>query len=262
MCFSRSNMDALADNWKIHVAALLVTGAGLGVAAYAGYRTGKAAARNEFLTLKELEQEYLLHVNDEDPTLKELGALSRQHVDGMMTSNVQSRKILTFMCKNIGARKVLDVGVFMGCSAFSMALGLPDDGKVVACDISQKYADMGRPYWDRGGVADKIDLRIAPALQTLKDLISQGEHESFDLVFIDADKKNYVDYYELACQLVRKGGLIIVDNTLWGRKVCDPSVKDECTVAVRALNEKMRVDPRVEYMLLGFGDGTGIAQKI
>ena len=255
-------MDALADNWKVHLAALLVTGAGLGVAAYAGYATGKTNVRSEQLARKKIEREYMLQVNDVDPVLKELRAFSRKHNLGKMTTNVQSGQMLTFMCRNIQAKKVLDIGVFTGCSAFALALGLPDDGKVIACDISQEYADLGKPYWDRGGVSKKIDLCIAPALKTLNELINTKESESFDVAFIDADKENYPKYYELAYLLVRQGGLIIVDNTLWSGYVYDESVQDEETVAIRELNRRMRGDSRVDYMMLNFADGTGIAQKL
>jgi len=164
---------------------------------------GKTTARSEQLTRKKVEREYLLQVNDVDPVLKELRALSRQHSLGKMTTNVQSGQMLTFLCRNIEAKRVLDIGVFTGCSTFAMALGLPDDGRVIACDICQEYAEIGKPYWDRGGVSKKIDLRIAPALKTLNQLLDQGEKDSFDLIFIDADKENYPRYYELAYRLAR-----------------------------------------------------------
>ena len=250
------------DYWKRHVAAFAIAGAGLGLAVYVGYRLGKSRSSAELKDRKKNEKEYILRVNREDAVLRELRVASFEHSMGRMTTNVQSGRLLTFLCNNLKAKKVLDIGVFTGCSAYAMAVGLPDDGKVIACDVSQEYTDIGRPYWDRGGVAGKIDLRIAPALQTLNELLDQGEKESFDIVFIDADKVSYPKYYELGYQLLRKGGLILVDNACWKGQVCNDSISDDSTVAIRQMNERMSSDPRVEYMLLNFADGTGVARKI
>ena len=181
-----------------------------------------------------------------------------------MISTVQYGKLLTFLCRNLNAKKVFDIGVFTGCSAYCMALGLPDDGKVVACDISQDYADIGIPYWERGsvagGIAGKIDLRIAPAIKTMRELV-EHEEGTFD-VFLDADKTNYPNYYKLGIKLLRKGGIFVIDNTMWHGKVIDQSNNEASTVAIRCLNEMMSSDPQVEYMMLNFADGTGLAQKL
>lgn len=256
-------MEVISQHWKEHAAALLITGAGIGLAVYVGYRVGKLRSKAKLQVGKKHKNDYLLHLNEEHPILRELRVVSRQHSRGVMTTNVQSGKLLTFLCHNINATKVLDIGVFTGCSAFSMALALPDDGKVVACEVNEEFVNIGKPYWERAGVSKKIDLRIAPAVDTLKSLMDQGERESFDLIFIDADKINYLNYYELGFPLLRKGGLIVVDNMCWSGKVYDHSVaNDGKTASIRSMNERMRGDPRVDYMLLAFGDGTGIAQKL
>lgn len=253
----------MEDYWKVHLATLLISGAGVGMAAYIGYQMGKSKSQARLQANRKSKTEYLLRMNEEDPILKELRAVSRQHTQGLMTTNIQSGKLLTFLCRNINAKKVLDVGVFTGCSSFAMALGLPDDGKVIACDVSEKYANIGKPYWDRAGVSKKIELRIAPAEETLSALLDEGGKETFDLVFIDADKVNYLKYYELGFELLRKGGLIVVDNMCWSGKVWDRTVvNDGNTGSIRSMNERMRGDPRVDYTLLAFADGTGVAQKL
>ena len=207
------------------------------------------------------DEPYILELNSEDIVLRDLRLLSCQQKRGNMTTSVQSGKLLTFLCRNLNAKKVLDVGLFTGCSAYAMALGLPDDGKVIACDISQEYADIGIPYWERGGVAGKIDLRIAPAINTMRELV-EHEEGTFDVVFVDADKPNYPNYYELGIKLLRKGGVFVVDNAMWNGRVVDQSNNEASTVAIRCLNELMSSDPQVEYMMLHFADGTGLAQKL
>ena len=176
-----------------------------------------------------------------------------------MTSKAESGKLLTLLCRSIKAKKVLDVGVFTGCSSFAMALALPDSGKVIACDVNNEYANHGLPYWEQGGVSEKIDLRIKPAVETLQELIDNGEGETFDLMFIDA---NYPNYFELGLKLVRTGGLFVVDNALWHGKAADQRVQDPATLAIRKINDLMRDDKRVDFVLLDVCDGTGIAQKL
>ena len=143
-----------------------------------------------------------------------------------------------------------------------MALGLAEGGKVLACDISEEFTSLGRPYWVEGGVADKIDLRLQPAVKTLRELLDQGEAGSFDLVFIDADKQHYGDYFDLAMQLLRIGGLVVVDNALWHGKVADPAEQDLDTCAIRSLNTAMASSARVDFVLLNLADGIGIGQKM
>lgn len=260
--------------------AALVTGcsllAGLG-GVYLGYRWGGSPKRtapqaqgSDGKPFKTHDRDYrdsplgqyMLNHNLEEPTLTQLRTMSVAHKRGFMTTGAESGKLLTLLCRALGARKVLDVGVFTGCSSYAMALALPQDGKVIACDVSEEYTSLGRPYWEQGGMADKIDLRIQPAADTLQELIDGGEEGTFDLVFVDADKQSYSTYFELGVKLLRTGGLLVVDNALWGGKVADQAVTDdEATTNIRNLNQLMRDDPRVDFVLLNVGDGTGIAQK-
>jgi predicted O-methyltransferase YrrM len=143
----------------------------------------------------------------------------------------------------------------------SVALALPPDGRIIACDVSEEYTAVGRKFWEKAGVAGKIDLRIAPAIQTLDALLAAGEAGCFDFAFIDADKSNYDAYYETCLKLMRAGGVITLDNMLWGGEVADPDVHDEDTDALRALNAKIRDDRRVDACLLTVGDGVMVARK-
>ena len=168
---------------------------------------------------------------------------------------------MALLVRLLGAKRTLEVGTFTGYSALVVAEALPADGKVVACDVSEEWTSVGRPFWERAGVADKIDLRLRPAVATLDELIAGGETDSFDFAFIDADKANYDAYYERCLLLVRKGGVIGVDNVLWGGRVADASANDEDTQAIRAVNEKVRADARVDATMLPIGDGLTLAMK-
>ena len=179
-----------------------------------------------------------------------------------MTTAVEVGKLLTILTRALNAKKIIDIGVFTGCSAFAMALGLPEGCQVVACDISEEFTSLGKPYWADGGVLDKIDLRLQPATKTLQQLIDGGETDTYDLIFIDADKANYLRYYELGLQLLRTGGLIVVDNALWYGRVANPQIQDPDTTGIRRLNDTMKRDTQVEFVLLNIADGIGIAQKL
>jgi caffeoyl-CoA O-methyltransferase len=165
------------------------------------------------------------------------------------------------LVKLLGVKKAVEIGVFTGYSSLAVALALPEGGRIVACDVSEEFTSLARPYWDRGGVAAKIELRIAPATQTLDALLADGQAGTFDFAFIDADKVAYDGYYERCLQLLRVGGLIAVDNALWGGAVADPNGVDESTVALRALNAKMRDDERVDFSMVPIGDGLALARK-
>ena len=161
----------------------------------------------------------------------------------------------------LGAKKTLEVGVFTGYSSLVVALALPADGKIVACDINRECTKIARRYWQEAEVAHKIDLHIAPALDTLHRLIEEGEANSFDFAFIDADKKNYPNYYECALKLLRPGGLIIIDNVLWSGRVTDTEETDKRTIAIREFNQKLWRDERVKISMLPIADGLTLALK-
>lgn len=161
----------------------------------------------------------------------------------------------------LGGRKALEIGTFTGYSALCVALHLPENGKLVACDINAEWTSIAHRFWKEAGVAHKIDLRIAPALETLGLMLSNGDKGTFDFAFIDADKLNYDAYYEAALQLLRPGGLITIDNVLWAGQVADPSDQTAETIAIRALNEKIRNDSRVSCSLVPIGDGLMLARK-
>lgn len=170
-------------------------------------------------------------------------------------------QLLALLVGLTGARSVLEVGTFTGYSTLCMARALPADGELVTCDITDRWAEIGMPYWERAGVRDRIDLRVGDASRTLAELSEKRGEDSFDLVFIDADKQNYPAYYEHAVPLVRTGGLIVVDNTLFLGRVADPGAQDPDTEAVRKLNETLRDDERVEISLLVMADGITLARK-
>lgn len=178
-----------------------------------------------------------------------------------MQIGADQANLFAFLVGIIDARLALEIGTFTGYSALAVATSLPPDGRLIACDVSDEWTGIGRPYWREAGVDHKIDLRLGPALDTLGALNGSGHAGRFDFAFIDADKKNYAGYYEACLNLVRPGGLIALDNMIWGGAVADPSQQDEDTVALRSLNEIIRDDARVEAVLLTVGDGVMLARK-
>lgn len=206
--------------------------------------------------------EYLLSVSLREPeVLFQLREETARHPRANMQVAPEQGQFLAFLVKLIGARKTLEVGVFTGYSSLSVALALPDDGKIVACDISEEFTSIARRYWQQAGVANKIDLQLAPGRESLEKLLAQGQAESFDFAFIDADKENYYHYYELVLQLVRPGGLIAVDNVLWSGRVAQIEVQDPATLAIRDFNKKLSQDNRVDLSLLPVADGLTLARK-
>lgn len=199
----------------------------------------------------------------EHSALADLRAVTRDHQHAGMQISPEQGQLLALLVKLIGARRTIEVGVFTGYSALAVALALPADGRVLACDVSNEYTQVGRPYWQRAGVADKIDLVLQPALTTLDAKLADGEAERYDFAFIDADKTSYDAYYERCLRLLRGGGLIAIDNTLWGGEVAKPvdSLTDADTSALQALNLKLRDDERVDISLLPIGDGLTLARK-
>jgi len=170
-------------------------------------------------------------------------------------------QFMALLVKLMGAHRVLEIGTFTGYSSLSMALAMPGDARIVCCDMSREWTDIARRYWQQAGVADKIELHLQPALQTLDALVGQGDTQDFDLAFIDADKENYRVYYERCLQLLRPGGLILVDNVLWGGAVIDDDVQDVDTIAIRALNAQLRKDERIDLAMVPVGDGLTLAVK-
>lgn len=168
---------------------------------------------------------------------------------------------MQLLVRLLGARRTLEVGTFTGYSALVVAEALPDDGRLIACDVSEQWTAIGQPFWERAGVADKIDLRLQPAVGTLDELIAAGEAASFDFAFIDADKASYDAYYERCLTLLRRGGVIGIDNVLWGGRVTDERAQDDDTRAIRALNTKVNADHRVDAAMLPIGDGLTLAVK-
>jgi len=170
-------------------------------------------------------------------------------------------QFMALLVELIGARRCIEVGTFTGYSALAVAMALPNDGELIACDISDEYPSIGRPFWAEAGVDHKIDLRLAPGIETLDALIAEGRSGDFDFVFIDAEKQTYPDYFDRAVDLLRVGGLIAVDNVLWGGSVADPAITKSTTEAIRVLNKKVQADERVTMSLVPIGDGLLLARK-
>jgi predicted O-methyltransferase YrrM len=206
--------------------------------------------------------DYLLRVSMREPEIlrrlrEETGGLEKA---GMQVSPDQGQ-FMALLVELMGARRTLEVGTFTGYSALVVALALPPDGRIVACDVSEEWTSVARRYWDEAGVAHVIDLRLGPAQETLESLLAEGRQGDFDFAFVDADKVNYQTYFDLALELVRPGGLIAVDNTLWHGRVIDPAVTDGDTEAIRRFNEGLKQDERVTLSLVPIGDGLSLARK-
>jgi caffeoyl-CoA O-methyltransferase len=213
------------------------------------------------LKLDETLYRYVLdHSLREHPAQTALREATRLHPHAGMQIAPEQGQFMALLVKMLGARRTIEIGVFTGYSALAVALALPADGRVLACDISDEFTRVGKPFWDQAGVAHKIDLQLAPALATLDAKLAAGEAGSYDFAFIDADKRSYDGYYERCLQLVRPGGLIAIDNTLWGGAVARPS-DDVDTVALQALNRKLHADERVDLSLLPFSDGLTLARR-
>ena len=217
---------------------------------------------NRTLDLTNQLYAYLLSNSLREPELlAQLRQETAQHPMAQMQIAPEQGQFMALLVQLMGAKKTLEVGVFTGYSALVVALALPADGKVVACDVSEEYTAIARRYWQAAGVADKIELRIGPAVDTLDQLLAAGQAETFDFAFIDADKSNYWNYYERSLQLVRPGGLIAIDNVLWSGRVADPQVQDNRTESIRAFNAKLHQDQRITLSLVPIADGLTLALK-
>ena len=206
--------------------------------------------------------DYLLSVSLREPDiLRQLREETARYPMARMQIAPEQGQFMALLVQLLGATKTLEVGVFTGYSSLCVALALPPNGKIVACDVSEEYTAIARRYWEAAGVADKIDLRLAPALETLDELLAAGQAESFDFAFIDADKGNYEGYYERSLQLIRPGGLIAIDNVLWSGRVADSQVQDKNTAVIRAFNNKLYQDEGVTLSLVPIADGLTLALK-
>ncbi len=214
------------------------------------------------LPLTDALYDYWLMTSLREPNvLKRLRAETARHPESEMQIAPELGQFLAMLIRLVGARRTLEVGVFTGYSALVAALALPEEGQVVGCEIDESYAAVARRYWREAGVSHKIDLRIAPAVETLDALLAEGEAGAFDFAFIDADKVRYDAYYERALALVRRGGLVVIDNVFRGGKVADPAVTDASTQAMRMLNAKLLRDDRVYLSVAPIADGVALALK-
>lgn len=196
------------------------------------------------------------------PVQKKLFDETLKHKWGRMMGAPEVISMNALLIRSLLAKKVIDVGVFTGASTLAAALALPEDGKVVACDVSKEFTDIARGFWAEAGVENKINLVLAPATQTLQALVDQGEAGTFDFAFIDADKTGYDSYYELCLRLMRKGGIVAIDNTLWSGRVLDEEDNTTDTIALKQLNNKLAKDDRVMVVQVNVGDGYTMATKL
>jgi len=195
----------------------------------------------------------------DDPLLKELREETARMPNGMMQIAPLQGQFMALLAQISGVRKALEIGTFTGYSSLSVARALPAGGRLICLDVSKEFTDVARRYWVKAGIADRIDLRLGPALESLAAL--KAEAGSFDMAFIDADKNNYPHYYEAVLGLLRPGGLLLIDNVLWGGDVADLTVNDQETTTLRALNAKVKSDTRVEFCLLPIADGLTLIRK-
>ena len=217
---------------------------------------------NRTIQLTDRLYDYLVRVSlREPPVLRRLREETAGLPNPKMQISPEQGQFMGLLVELIGARRAIEVGVFTGYSSICVALALPADGQLVACDINEEWTRIARRYWREAGVEDKIDLRLAPALETLDALLAAGEAGRFDFAFIDADKSNYDRYYERALELLRPGGVLAIDNVLWDGKVADPDVNDADTEAIRAINLKTAADERITMSLAPIGDGLCVARK-
>lgn len=217
---------------------------------------------NRSITLTPDLYAYLLDVSlREPPVLQALRAETATMPAANMQIAPDQGQFMALLVRLLGARRIIEIGTFTGYSSLAMALALPADGRLIACDISAEYTAVAQRYWQQAGVAARIELRLAPAIATLRALMAAGRAGEFDLVFIDADKESYRDYYELALPLLRAGGLIIVDNVLWNGAVIDAGKQDADTRAIRAFNEAAQRDERVDISMIPVGDGLTLLRK-
>ena len=227
--------------------------------------------KNDIQFSDDIYQYILSNSLRENPALKALREETNKDAHAIMQIPPEQGQFMAFLLKIINAKKCLEIGTYTGYSALSMAFAIPDDGKVITCDINNQWASIGMKYWELANVSHKINLKIAPALDTLNGLLKSGEEETFDFVFIDADKSNYIQYYEKSLLLLRKGGVIAIDNVLLFGSVVDKNlldedmkerISDQDVLIMRELNEKIKQDKRVDISMLQIADGLTLVRKI
>lgn len=217
---------------------------------------------NKTLAVTDRIHDYLLRTTVREPAvLAELREETMRLPMARMQIAPEQGQLMGLLVELLGAKRAIEVGVFTGYSAIAVALALPDDGRLIACDVNEEWTSIARRYFGRAGVEHKIELQLRPALETLDVLLAGGQSGTFDFAFIDADKENYADYYERCLSLLRVGGLVAVDNALWSGDVADPEKDDAETRAIRALNQQVAADQRVTMSLLPIGDGLLLARK-
>ncbi|MEQ8938108.1 MAG: class I SAM-dependent methyltransferase [Gammaproteobacteria bacterium] len=214
------------------------------------------------LNLNDAVYDYMLSVSlDEPDILRRCREQTASHPMARMQIAPEQGQFFRFLVKSLGVRNAREIGVFTGYSSLAIALSLPDDGKLLACDNDPEVTNIAKDYWVEAGVEHKIDLRLAPALQTLDELLTSADQYRFDFAFIDAHKPEYIDYYEKLLPLMRSGGVLAIDNVLWNGNPADPDCTDEDTDGIRRFNEHVRQDTRVQQCLLPIADGITLAYK-
>ncbi len=214
------------------------------------------------LNLSEPLLSYIVQVGTRETKAQcALRELTADHPSANMQIAPEQGEFLRLLVKLLDAKKIMELGVFTGYSSLSMALSLPDEGQLIACDVNEEYTNTAQQFWADAGVADRIELILAPALETMQAQLDAGSAGTFDLIFADAIKEEYLDYYEMGLRLLRSGGMISLDNTLWDGSVIDPENQQADTVAIRKLNLFVQQDERVDMCLLPIGDGLTLARK-
>lgn len=217
---------------------------------------------NRTITMTDALYDYLVQVSlRETPVLRRLRKFTSSRPHAGMQISPEQGQFMALLVEMIGAKRCIEVGTFTGYSSTAVALALPPRGKLICCDVSEKYTAIARKFWREAGVESKIELRLAPAKQTLDDLLHKGQAGKFDFAFIDADKENYGAYYERILKLLRRGGVVAIDNVLWGGSVLDATDQSADTKAIRAFNKKLKGDKRVSLSLVPIGDGLTLARK-
>jgi predicted O-methyltransferase YrrM len=217
---------------------------------------------NRTLSIDDRTYDYICEVGvTETSLLRALREETSSHEFAVMQISPEQGQFMTLLMKALGVKKAIEIGTFTGYSSICIASGLPDDGQLICCDTSSEWTAMAVKYWNKAGIEEKIQLHIQPAEETLSALLKAGRESDFDFIFIDADKQNYVVYYELALKLVKKGGLIAVDNTLWSGAVADPENNEPGTRAIRRFNDLVSQDKRVSRSMLTIGDGLTLILK-